>query len=479
MANRTSHKVGDSSAATSNLPSSTASPANVASSPRASTDSKREDVKGFQSDITKEPALENAGKSDSQPQQTKAANVLSPKLVSVEPENTRLSMDSNRSAVTLPSLDQDQENRDSIGLPKANGHISEADSRTTEQYENTIDQLRSDYEAAELRRQEETHDFLERIDALQSKLQYLTKEVAEAAKRTSSSAELGSDDQKLAARDEKIALLIEEGQKLSQTELKHMSIIKKLRAKSMEDDKALDESKRLAEKHAKATREAQERAKRAEAAERRAMERIKPLPKLEKDLESIKLERDANVVVIETLQKQLSKALTAAQEAEGKGHAEALEVEKKHAADLADELSRLKLEKKMTERGYQSEIRELRQKAERDKERARVAEIERQGEQNILERRLEALRARAEEASVGRTGDVQAKWLRQIETLQNQYAVASENWRGIEGSLLVRVTTLEKERDEISKREADVRRKARETVCTSPNTIDRSELRHG
>jgi len=30
--------------------------------------------------------------------------------------------------------------------------------------------------------------------------------------------------------------------------------------------------------------------------------------------------------------------------------------------------------------------------------------------------------------------------------------------------LLARVTTLEKERDEISKREADVRRKARETV---------------
>ena len=54
--------------------------------------------------------------------------------------------------------------------------------------------------------------------------------------------------------------------------------------------------------------------------------------------------------------------------------------------------------------------------------------------------------------------------MRQIETLQNQYAVASENWQGIEGSLLARVSAVEKERDNISKREMDVRQKARETV---------------
>lgn len=85
----------------------------------------------------------------------------------------------------------------------------------------------------------------------------------------------------------------------------------------------------------------------------------------------------------------------------------------------------------------------------------------------MLESRLETFRARAEEASTGSSGDTQAKLLRQIETLQNQYAIASENWQGIEGSLLSRVTALEKERDDVVKREADVRRKARETVCQS------------
>jgi predicted nucleic acid-binding Zn-ribbon protein len=46
--------------------------------------------------------------------------------------------------------------------------------------------------------------------------------------------------------------------------------------------------------------------------------------------------------------------------------------------------------------------------------------------------------------------------------LQTQYALASENWQGIEGTLTSRVAALEKDRDEIAKRESDVRRKARE-----------------
>ena len=95
----------------------------------------------------------------------------------------------------------------------------------------------------------------------------------------------------------------------------------------------------------------------------------------------------------------------------------------------------------------------------------------------ILESRLEKYRARAEEASAGSTGDAQAKLLRQIETLQNQYAVASGNWQGIEASLLARVGSLEKERDEVSRREADVRRKARETVSSDDKPLNMC-LRH-
>jgi hypothetical protein len=85
-------------------------------------------------------------------------------------------------------------------------------------------------------------------------------------------------------------------------------------------------------------------------------------------------------------------------------------------------------------------------------------------EQQMLESRLELMRTRAEEVSTGSTGDAQAKLLRQIETLQMQYAIASENWQGIESSLVARATSLERERDDALKRESDVRRKAREMV---------------
>jgi hypothetical protein len=86
-----------------------------------------------------------------------------------------------------------------------------------------------------------------------------------------------------------------------------------------------------------------------------------------------------------------------------------------------------------------------------------------------MERQLELLRARAEEVSSGSGGDAHAKILRQVETLQTQYAIACDNWQGIESSLLVRVVSLEKERDDLAKKEGEIRRKAREMVYIIPS----------
>ena len=379
-------------------------------------------------------------------------------------EASRASMDSKGSVSTRPSVEITRGTTpNGPNSPTTNGH-STVPTSPSEEREKIIEQLRSDNEAAELRRQEETHDYLERIDALQAKLQYLTKEAIALAKTAASEANPGSVEHKLAKKDEQVAQLMEEGQKLSQTELKHMNIIKKLRAKATEDDKSVVEANKSVERHQKLAREATEKARKAEMNEKLASEKIKGLPKLEKELENIRAERDANDSLVNDLQLRLAEATSAAKEAESKAHAEDLEREKRRASDLADELSSLKVEKEMSEKSLRNEIRELKEKAERDRERQRVAEIERKAEQDSLESRLETYRARAEEASAGEGGDVQAKMLRQIETLQNQYAVASENWQGIEGSLLSRVAVLERERDDVGKREADMRRKARETV---------------
>lgn len=482
MANKNLGKKGDTSVTTSGVPSRTASPANAPDSARTSSDIPREtkgteDVRGKgKKPLEEQPTTNRINGEDeamddipeatltvSEP--TGQSPIITIEDVKDEANAPRLSIDSRGSISTRPSLDLTRATTpNGIESPKLNGNVPDHVMKLPEEYEKTLEQMKSDHEAAELRRQEETHTYLEQIDALQSKLQYLTKEAAEIAKNASAEAKPGSVEQKVAAKDEKIALLIEEGQKLSQTELKHMNIIKRLRAKATEDEKSMADLKWMAERQQKAAREAREKANRAESAEKRATGRAKNLARVEKDLETIKADRDSKDSLIRDLQIRLSQATSAAKEAEVKANAEALESERRRAADLADELSSIKIEKDLAEKKYQNELRELREKAEREKERARVAEIERQGEQNILESRLEAYRARVEEASAGQAGDVQAKLLRQIETLQNQYAVASENWQGIEGSLLSRITALEKERDDIAKREADIRRKARETV---------------
>ena len=497
MANRNLPKKGDTSMTPSSVPSRTASPANVATSPRTSSDLQRESKREHDHKIehgnseqemhSDKTTTVNGTSEDheSQDQISEGTLVGSPHIAQLPQAAVedikdgsglpRPSTDSHGSISTRQSLELTRATTpNATDFPKLNG--IDSSSKMQEEHEKVIEQMRSDYEAAELRRQEETHTYLERIDALQAKLQYLTKEAAEVAKNASAEAQPGSIELKMAVKDEKIALLIEEGQKLSQTELKHMSIIKKLRAKSSEDDKAVADLKRTIEKHEDAAREAQERAKRAESAEKRATERLKSLGRIEKDLENVRAERNAKESLVQDLQLELSQATSAAKEAEVKANAEALAEEKRHAADLADELSSIRVAKELAQKQHQNELRELKERTEREKERARVAEIERQGEQSILESRLEAYRARAEEASASQTGDVQAKLLRQIETLQSQYAVASENWQGIEGSLLSRVATLEKERDDIAKREADIRRKARETVWASFVTNSRYRL---
>jgi TATA element modulatory factor len=120
----------------------------------------------------------------------------------------------------------------------------------------------------------------------------------------------------------------------------------------------------------------------------------------------------------------------------------------------------LRVEKKLAADRARAREAELREKVELALEREGQAKAEMQA----LDSKLEALRIMAEEASAGAVGDSQAKLLRQLETLQSQYAAARENWQGIEASLVSRAATLERERDEAVRRESEMRRKAKELV---------------
>ncbi|KKZ64198.1 hypothetical protein EMCG_01482 [[Emmonsia] crescens] len=340
--------------------------------------------------------------------------------------------------------------------------VTEPTVTSTHDYEEAMAQMRVEHEASELRWQEELHTYVERIDALQSKLKYLAKEAAESAKNAAASAEAGSLEKKLFEKDEQIANLLEEGQKLSKTELDHRATIKKLRQNIAESAKSQAETKKRLEKIEKDLANVEDRANRAEIAERKATERLNSKSKVERQLETVTAERNASNSTIAELKSQLAKAVSRVEAAERKAQLESVEAEKRQVAELRDDLSSAKIEREISEEKLRREIRDLKEGIEREKERARILEIELRGEQSVLESKMESLRSRAEEVSSSATGDAHAKLLRQIETLQTQYAVASENWHGIEGSLLARLTTVEKERDEIARREGDLRRKVRE-----------------
>ena len=62
-----------------------------------------------------------------------------------------------------------------------------------------------------------------------------------------------------------------------------------------------------------------------------------------------------------------------------------------------------------------------------------------------------------------------------MERLQSQYALASENWQGIEGTLTAKARALENERNESTKREAELRKKAREMISRAQVLEDELE----
>lgn len=247
-------------------------------------------------------------------------------------------------------------------------------------YENTIRHMNADYEAAELRRQEETHQYLERIDALQAKLQYLTREAMEAAKSAEHNSETGTTTEKLAQKDEKIALLMQEGNKLSQNEMKLLTNIKKLRAKSLEDEKRLALSRQASEKAEKAKSALYEQIKQNESCQ---MDERDMLRKAEKDLERVKGELSFKASKLSELQNQVSDQNASRQLDDSNKHKELLTIEKKSTLSLMENLSTLNIEKNLADHRHRAQIKELQENADRERERHRISDSELRGELGV------------------------------------------------------------------------------------------------
>ncbi|KXL51635.1 hypothetical protein M433DRAFT_361322 [Acidomyces richmondensis BFW] len=328
--------------------------------------------------------------------------------------------------------------------------------KTSVEWEAELERMRQ----AEIQRQEEMHGYIEKIDALQAKLAYLAKETVAAAQQQQQG---GNLDARLAEKDARIALLMAEGETLSKTELRHRQTIKQLRAQTTADARAVVEAQKKAERAEDLVRELQQQVRRAEAAEREAAEKMRVIVNIEREVDELRKERESAAELIRGLHMQLRETTKRGQEEERWR----LEV-----ARLENEVEDARIEKTLAEERAREEVARLTSELERQKERVRVRERELQDEIAALEAQVEAVRARAEEAAsisdsttevlgIGGGGGA-LKLLRQIETLQSQYAQARENWETIEGSLNARLAAVEAERDEAGRREAEVRRKARE-----------------
>ena len=331
--------------------------------------------------------------------------------------------------------------------------------------------LEIEHEALEKKLQEELHPYIEKIDALQAKLQYLSREAADSAKQAAIAAQSGSAEKKLLEKDERIALLMEEGEKLSKTEMNHLALIKNLRSQAASKTKEQNAIKFRADTTEKTLASMEQRALRAEKALQMAF-------KDDGELETIRKERDALSATLAEMKADLGRANVRAEGVEIKAQNEETARLKRQLEDLRDDMTSARIERELAEEKLRREISDLTASVAREKERYNAMETEMLGEQAALEGKLESFRSRAEEASSVNHGDSQAKMLRQIEHLQNQYSVASENWQGIEGSLQSRIAGIENDRDEATKREADLRRKARDAALKAKKTHQEIERNH-
>ncbi|KAH0012826.1 hypothetical protein KCU78_g9503, partial [Aureobasidium melanogenum] len=368
---------------------------------------------------------------------------------------TRPSIDLNDEVQSEETVEEekveDQEQKPDVVAPQ---DVSELNTE--------LAQLRQENAEAEKQRQDEMLANLERIDALQAKLQYLAKETVAAAKEANSSSQATPQERKLAEKDERIALLMQEGEKLSKIEMRQGAAIKKMRVKAQQDEKAMADLRTRLAKLEDSESDLKQRLKRTEQIEKQSAEQLKRYSNLEKDLENHKSELASSSATIASLRNQLLEAERKAEEAENKAKESVVQADTNKLSAVQEQLEDAKLEKKLADDKWSAEVKRITDEARQQRQQASFRESELTNEISNYESRLEALRVRAEEASSDVGGDSQAKLLRQIETLQTQYSLAAENWRSIETSLNGRIAAIEKERDEAVKRESDVRKKARD-----------------
>lgn len=382
-------------------------------------------------------------------------------LAAEKSEDTTLRTEEQQTLKETPSNEEEEttkivKDETLTGTPDAAATVVENGPDATE--------LARELEEAKLRHREEVQEYVERIDSIQSKLQYLSKNAADSAKQTASAAPSGSQEKKLAEKDERIALLMEEGQKLAGAEQKYRAAIKTLRLQVGERDKQLDEARKAKDKTALDIQALRDRLDGDEEKEKRQQEATKATAALRKEIDALKKDNANKDVTIRRLEQEVKSKEEQGQVAKADAVSKAVAAERVKQKELEEAHNAVRQELEALSEKARLDAIEASEKLERAIQRGNTVEAELRLELRSMEGKLEGVRVTAEEAASSTGGEAQAKLFRQIETLQSQYASARQNWQGIEASLMSKTTSLESERDEAQRRESEMRKKARDAV---------------
>jgi TATA element modulatory factor len=229
----------------------------------------------------------------------------------------------------------------------------------------------------------ELHEYLEKIDALHAKVAYLSGQ-----KLTEANAEIeaNADDvakQKAAEQEVKIAQLMQEGEKLSRTEMKHLTAIKKLRSRLQDEEKSSTDLRKRLERSEAEARDLRESLRATEAREKAADERNAGYVETQRQLESVKLERQDARREIQDLRRQLDESEKRADEAVKKAQTEKVEEQRRIITDLQDDLSNSRLEKRLVEDRVKKEMTSIKEEYGRQLDMAKLSEMELKSELQV------------------------------------------------------------------------------------------------
>uniref|UniRef100_A0A914VM23 TATA element modulatory factor 1 TATA binding domain-containing protein n=1 Tax=Plectus sambesii TaxID=2011161 RepID=A0A914VM23_9BILA len=254
----------------------------------------------------------------------------------------------------------------------------------------------------------------------------------------------------LQQKEQQIQELLKEGEKLSEKELKHSKIIKKIREKEKETEKMLENQRtKLAEMDAlkqKLKEREEQELKYDEAVHqlRANNERLeKRVKKLEAEKEDASEKQRSMKVSVDGCYQQISELHRelAAKNAEIQTLSSKAEASKER--ELAEQIELMETGRESERRSLIRQLDDMRVNSAQSSEEASRVEESLRWEVSQLQKKLQEAELRNQELSDSISSATQPL-LRQIESLQNSHSVQQANWERLEKALYERVADAER-----------------------------------